>query len=257
MNLKPCDTYKERIEQYCGNELDERDSEILLEHTRQCEACRQYLDALRGQEDAITQWVESLEPTIQSGQAKTIERFRQAQSQSRHIVGAAGRFVWARYAAAACVLIAAGFLAGRGLRPSPDMAQLQRQWAAAVIPQMERQVTESVLHSLRTEVVGQYAKMEEALSGQIGSQLKVYAEQTVVRNDIQTYRLLTELIESIQQAQSQNQQWVLSAMTKLEQCRLEDQEKMRTQFATFAVYTDNELTRTQEQLKALATNTKN
>jgi hypothetical protein len=249
MNSKPCDNYKERIEQYCGNELDGRDSKILLEHIRQCEGCSAYMAVLGEQDRQMAQWVEMLEPMIQAGQAEAVERFRQAQSQTQHTVGVPGRFLWVRYAAAACVLIAAGFLAGRGLRPSPDIAQLQQQ--------MERRVAESVLQSLRTDVAGQYTKMEDNLAGQISSGLKTYAEQTVVRNDIQTYRLLAELIDSIRTAQSQNQQWVLSAMNTLEQSRLKDQEKMRTQFATFAVYTDNELMRTQKQLKVLSANTKN
>ncbi len=257
MSLKPCDNYKERIERYSCNELNQHEIEIMLEHIRQCDGCRQYLDALNRQEQKMAQWIDSLEPFIQAGQAQAVQQFRLMQSQTQRVAGISSRFWWMRYAAAACILIIAGFLAGRLSHPELDTANLRRELVASLRPQMETQITESVLQSLRPDIVGEYARMQDNLSKQIASELKTYAEQTIVRNDVQTYRLLAELIDAIQKAQSQNQQWVLSAMGKLEQCRLEDQEKMRTQFATFAIYTDNELTRTQEQLKALATNTKN
>ena len=208
------------------------------------------------QEQKIAAWVSSLEPLVQTGQAETIERFRQMQARTPRIAKPPRRILWPCYAAAACILIAISFLVGRLSSPAIDTAKLQQELAASLRPQIETQVAESVVQSLRKEVVGQYAKMQDNIAGQISTELKAYAEQTVVRNDIQTYRLLTELIEAIQTSQSQNQQWVLSAMDTLEKCRLEDQKKMRTEFANFAVYTGNELTRTQEQLKALSTSTK-
>lgn len=256
MNPKPCENYRDTIELYVCNELNVDESRALLEHISRCEVCRQYLGTLNQQEQKIAAWVDSLESSVRAGQAQTMDCFRRMQNPSPRITVVSGRFSRRWYAAAACILIAVSFLVGRLSDSSIDTAKLQQELAASLRPQIENQVTESVVQSLRKEVVSQYAKMQDNLANQISSELKTYAQQTVIRNDIQTYSLLAELIKAIQTAQSQNQQWVMSAMDTLEKSRLEDQEKMRSEFATFAVYTGSELTRTQEQLKALKTNTR-
>lgn len=257
MKLQPCDSYREKIEQYICNELNSDESRILLQHIGGCEKCRKYLNSLNEQEQKISAWVDSLQSSVQAGQDQTIERFRRMQALTPRITQTNRRFLWSYYVAAACLLIVAGFLVGRLSSSTFDTAKLQQELAEILRPQIEKQITESVVQSLRKEVISQYAKMQDNLAGQISSELKTYTEQTVVRNDIQTYRLLAELIDAIQTAQSQNQQWVLSAMDTLEKYRLEEQEKMRTDFANFAVYTGNELSRTQEQIKALSASTKN
>jgi predicted anti-sigma-YlaC factor YlaD len=256
MKPQPCEQYREKIEQYVCNELDSSQSRLFLEHIGQCPACREYLENLNRQEQKISAWVDSLNPMVETGQSETIARFRQMQAQMPQITKTPRRFLWLCYAAAACILITISFLVGRLSSPAIDTAKLQQELAASLRPQIENQVTASVVQSLRKEVVGQYAKMQDNIAGQISTELKAYAEQTVVRNDIQTYRLLAELIDAIKTSQSQNQQWVLSAMDTLEKCRLKDQTKMRSEFADFAVYTGNELTRTQEQLKMLSSDAK-
>lgn len=254
MKAKACDKYRDTIERYSCGELNAADSERLLEHIQQCAGCKDYLDTLKEQEAKMTQWAHSLEPLMEAGQAQAIERLHLTPEP---VVRKAGlQPVWRRYvgyAAAACVLIVAGFLAGQGMRPTMDMDALAQQWAASVQPQLEANITASVVETLRPEIVGEYAAMQDALSDQINSQLTAYAEQTVLRNDYQTYRLLTELIKSIQAAQVQNQQWALSAMQELEEQRLLDQQQMRSELATFAVYTDDQLQRTQQKLQELET----
>ncbi|MHC4291368.1 MAG: anti-sigma factor [Planctomycetota bacterium] len=258
MKPEPCDQYRECIEQYSCGELKSGENEILLEHIQQCTACRAYLDALNDQEQKMAQWAESLEPLIETGQAQAVDRFRLMPEQTCRTAGVAfNRWRLAGYAAAACIFIAAGFLAGRGLQPSLDIDQLQQQWAATVQPQMEDRITASVVRSLQPEIVEEYGKLQDALSDQINLELKVYAEQTVTHNDTRIYQLLTGLIDAIETAQVQNQQWTLSAMAELENQQLRDKEEVYNQFATFAVYTGNELLRTQQKLEALSAKQKN
>ncbi|MHC4553456.1 MAG: anti-sigma factor [Planctomycetota bacterium] len=253
MKAEPCEKYREWIKQYSCSELNPDDTETLLEHTQQCAACRASLEVLDEQEQKMAQWVKSLEPLIQTGQGQTVDRLRRMPEQTRRAAGSGlNRWRLAGCAAAACILIVAGFLAGRGQRPALDVDQLQQQWAAAIQPQMEKQVTASVLQSLRPGVVAEYAKMQDALSDQISLQLKAYAEETVAHNDVQIYQLLTGLIEAIEAAQIENQQWALSAMSELEGQRLRDQEVVHSQFVALAAYTGNELLRTQQEIEALA-----
>ena len=201
----------------------------------------------------MAQWAESLEPLLETGQAQAVERFRLMPEQTGRTAGVVfNRWRLVGYAAAACVFIAAGFLAGRGLRPSVDVDQLQQQWAATVQPQMENRITASVVRSLQPGIVEEYDKLQNALSDQINLGLKVYAEQTVAHNETRIYQLLTGLIDAIETAQVQNQQWTLSAMAELENQRLLDQEAFQNQVEVLAAYTGNELFRTQKAIELLS-----
>lgn len=242
MKDKTCEKYKSFIEACSDDSAENNLTDEMREHLHTCQDCRAYREALDKSHRAMTDWVESLEPMIASGQSAAINRFRQIPQPQTRMTAGSNRWRWVGYAAAACVLLASGFLAGRGRGSSVGADELA---------QIEDRITASVVDTLRPQIVGEYAKMQDALSEQITLQLTDYAEQTVMRNDLQTYSLLSQLIGAIQTAQAQNQQWAVSAMTELEQQRLLDQEQMRSELATFAVYTDNELQRTRQQLENL------
>lgn len=253
MKPKACDKYRDNIELYSCGELNAAEGDRLLEHVQQCDGCRGYLNALNEQEAKMTQWAWSLEPLMEAGQAQAVERLHLIPEQVVRTTGLlSGLWRYVGYAAAACVLIAAGFLAGRGMHPSLDVESLQQQWLASTRPEMENRITAEVLSSLQSDMKTEYAKLQNALSDQIGIGLQTYAEQTVMRNDLQTYRLLTELIEAIESAQVENQQWALSAMAELESQRLQDQQAVQDQVAVLAAYTGNELFRTQRAIQALS-----
>lgn len=251
MKPKACKKYRQLINQYIESDPHTGPTGELKEHLRECKACQAYLESFSHVDERTTAWAQSLEPLIEAGQSQTISRLRQMPQP--YNAAPAPRWRWLGYAAAACVLLAAGFLVGRGLRPSVDMNELQQQWAATVQPQVEARVTESVLASLRPDIVNEYAKMQDTLSDQITTELKTYAEETVKYNDVQTYHLLSRLIEAIETAQLQNQQWALSAMKELDDQRLLDQQQVRSELAAFAAYTDNELLRTRKDLETLST----
>jgi len=241
------------IEQYACGELDAEQAEALLKHARECPSCSRYLEMLHKADRVLAGWADSMEPMMESGQLRTIECLRQMPTLHMKPIQSPGRWRWPKLAAAACVLIAAGFMAGQALRPSIDMDALARQWAASAQPRMEENITASVIETLRPEIVGEYAAMQDALSDQITLQLTAYAEQTVLRNDYQTYRLLSELIKAIQAAQVRNQQWALSTMQELDQQRLLDQQQVRSELATFAIYADGQLEQTQKKLQEIET----
>lgn len=243
MKLNPCEKYRELIERYSENAAISEATDELTEHIKQCAGCRAYLEALSKTDKTITDWVASLEPLIENGTAEAIRRFHQLPEPQTRITAGSNRWRWLGYAAAACVLIVSGFLAGRGQGSSVGAEELA---------QMQNRITASVVDTLRPEIVGEYAKMQNALSDQITLQLTDYAEQTVLRNDLQTYSLLTQLIEAIQAAQARNQQWALSAMQELEAQRLQDQQQVRSELAAFAAYTGSELQRTRQELESLS-----
>jgi hypothetical protein len=252
MYNKPCEQYQEIIEQYACDELGEDKRKHLEEHIQECEYCRAYVEGLQTQEADIKQWLRSLEPMIETGQANLLQQFRQLPDSDSPVRGTAERRGWLRFAIAASILVVMGFLAGQAFRPSVDFEQLQQQWATSIQPQLEKQITASVVQSLRPGIFEEYTKLQTALSEQISDELKTYAEQTVMRNDLQTYRLLTELIEAIETAQVKNQQWALTAMAELENQRLQDQEAFQNQVAVLAAYTGSELFRTQQAIEALS-----
>lgn len=253
MKQKPCDQYKEIIEQYTCDELSNDNAKRLQEHMHQCQGCRNYCEGLEEQEADIKQWVRSLEPSIQQGREQVLQQFRVLPHQSNPLRQTMWPQRWTRYAAAASILILVGFLTGHAFKPSVDIDRLQQQWAAAIQPQMEDRITTAVVNSLQADIVGEYSKLQSVLSEQLTAELQAYAEQTVIRNDLQTYRLLTELIDAIETAQEQDRQWALTAISELEKQRLMDNQQVRKDLAALVVYTDNELNRTRQELENLTT----
>lgn len=255
--MKPCEKYKDSIEQYSINETAYEQTKSLLEHIGTCDACRDYLESLMNQNTKIERWIESMDPFLESGQSQAVNALYKIPDGLGCKAPAFNRWHIIGYFAAACVLITTGFMAGRGFGSSMDVEVLRQQIAESIQPQIEDCVTASVLNTLETSIPEEYSKVKTALSDQIATGLEDYTKQVVMRNDIQTYRLLAELIDAIQTAQVQNREWALTAMGALEEQRLLEQEQVRSEMAAFVVYTDQELDRTRRELQNLATNKTN
>jgi hypothetical protein len=235
-----CEQYREQLESYLGGLLEDKQQIAwLLEHTATCPACSARLNEEKRQDQDLDRWVDSLEPVVAESQEKSISALRGLDApqaagdqgglrifDSRPLIGTA---------AAAVILIAAGFLAGRLSRPAVD-------------PQ---QVIGAVLEQLRPELTQEFLTLREEVAAKMTEELQTAAGQTLALSNWQTNQRLEELIEAIQQAQMQDRQWVLSALGQIEQNRIRDQMKMQEGLAAFAVLTGDELARTHQKIDNL------
>lgn len=247
-----CESYRNQMDLYLSGLLeDKQEIAWLLEHVQTCPACAARLSEFQRQEQDLDRWVDSLEPVVAEGQERTIGALRGMTARppvtESNTLGKFLRSNWVHNAAAAVILIAAGFLAGRLSRPVVDTEQL----AASLQPVLRERVLGAVLEQLRPEVSQEFRQLKEDVSAQMTEALQDYAGQTLALSNMQTNQRLEELIEAIQQAQIQDRRWVLSALDQIEQNRLQDQMKLREGLAVFAAATGDELARTHQKIDNL------
>lgn len=154
--------------------------------------------ALKGVRDALAQ--------RQKGRESTVKRMRQA---------VINRSV-ARLAAAAILLMGAGFLVGHLSAPQPMNVE---QLRADLIQQMNRQ-WESILEA-------RHAQLREEIYRHVRRDLTEFAAQTLAASKDVTDQRLAELIRLIEAARMRDRWRVAAALEQIELDRLQDKTQFR------------------------------
>jgi hypothetical protein len=143
-----------------------------------------------------------------------------------------------KVAAAAVLLIVAGFAAGRLSSPrQPNIEQIQ----AALEPAIRSRLLDETKQYLQLGLTNCYVRLKDDLTQQYRSDLSQYASQTVAASGAMTNQLLEELIASINAAQRQDRQWVAEAFKQIELNRLRENARLNNAFVNFAAQTKDEL----------------
>jgi hypothetical protein len=157
-----------------------------------------------------------------------------------------------KIAAAAVLLIAAGYAAGRLSAPrAPDMEEIQ----AALEPKIRKRLLDETKQYMQLGLANAYIRIKDELSQQYRQELNRVALQSVATSNAVTNELLTELIESFNEAQNQDRQRIVTALEQIESRRLQDRTELSNAFATLALQTEEELERTKQGVVQLLSNT--
>ena len=179
----------------------------------------------------------------------TVAKLTEASGQSKKIT--TGKRIWfidwlkatnsfTKVAAAAVLLIIAGYATGRLTSPKPpDIEQIQD----ALEPAIRNRLADEMKQYLLLGLTNSYIRLKDDLTQQYRSDLNQYATQTLAASNTVTNRLLQELIESINAAQTQERQWVAAGFEQMELNRQRDNAQLTNAFATCAVQTEDELER--------------
>jgi predicted patatin/cPLA2 family phospholipase len=150
-----------------------------------------------------------------------------------------------KIAAAAVLLIAAGYVTGRLSAPrAPDIEQIR----AALEPTIRQNLLEETKQYMQLGLANAYVRIKDELSEQYRQELNRVALQSVAASNAVTNELLTNLIESFNEAQNQDRQQIAAALKQMESNRLRDKNELSGALATFALETEDELMRTRQGL---------
>jgi hypothetical protein len=148
-----------------------------------------------------------------------------------------------KIAAAAVLLIAAGYATGRLSAPrAPDMEQIR----AVLEPEIRQNLLAETKQYMQLGLANAYVRIQDELSQQYRQDLRQVALQSVAASNAVTNELLIELIESFNEAQSQDRQRIAAALEQIESNRLRDRDELSNAFATFAMETEDEFMRTRQ-----------
>jgi hypothetical protein len=158
-----------------------------------------------------------------------------------------------KLAAAAAVLLLAGYAVGRLSAPRPaDLDQLQKaletSLAAAIEPSVRQKVVEDLGRQWESTLEAGYLALREDLTEQYRTDLLQAAAQTLAVSNATTHRLLEDLIASINVAQVQNRQWVAAALAEIDSSRRQDSTQFATALLSLAVATEDQLERTRKDM---------
>jgi hypothetical protein len=143
-----------------------------------------------------------------------------------------------RIAATIILSISIGYAAGRLSTPKqPDIQQIRSELEPAIREQLLQDVTQYV----QLGITSGYMQVKEELIEQSRLDLNQAALEILNTSGAMTNKLLEELINSIEDAQVQDRQWVVAAIQKIEQNRLEDKNQLGNAFVNFASRTDENM----------------
>jgi len=153
-----------------------------------------------------------------------------------------------KIAAAAVLLIIAGYAAGRLSAPKPpNMEQIQ----AALEPAIRTQLLDEMKQYLQLGLANSYVRLQDDLSQQYRRDLNQYAAQTLAASNAVTNRLLEEFINSISATQAQDRQLIAAALEQIDNNRRQDNTQLSNALVSFAAQTEDELLRTQQDMEQL------
>ncbi|OHB63309.1 MAG: hypothetical protein A2168_00570 [Planctomycetes bacterium RBG_13_50_24] len=179
--------------------------------------------------------------TEAAGQPDTVK----LQNRIRIIEGLKAAKSLTKIAVAAVLFITAGYAIGRLSAPrAPDMEQIR----AALEPEIRQNLLGEMKQYLQLGLANGYVRIKDELSQQYRQDLSRVALQSVAASNAVTNELLTELIESINEAQNHDRQLVTAALKQIESRRLQDRTELTNALATFALQTEDELMRTKQDM---------
>jgi hypothetical protein len=191
-------------------------------------------------------FVESMRPSIAQIEKEVIAAV-EYQPQQRKI--SLVERIWnnggiLRYAAAAVVLIAAGFLTGRVSATRADADRLRDDIKKELVAQLGNE--------LQTTFAAGLAQAKDELRREYQIQLNDFALQTLAASSAASNQLFGELTEAINQSRIEELKRVAFAINQVGA----DNARLRDELATFASYTGEQLLATRRQVNELAYRTR-
>jgi hypothetical protein len=168
-----------------------------------------------------------------------------------------------KVAAAAVLLVAAGYTIGRLTRPRAiDVDGLYYALEASLTASLESTIRDSVLEEMNRRlsafsgaVASGYSQLRDELRDQYRRDLSDYAIRTIAASSAVTNRQLEELIHAINTAQTRDRQWVTTALHEIELNRLQDKTQLTNNLEILAYQTEEQLQRTEQHVAQLLANT--
>ncbi len=138
-----------------------------------------------------------------------------------------------KFAAAAILLIAVGFIAGRFFSPEQDMEALQ----ASLVPAVTQNVLAQINEQWQKEYARNYTQIKDELSRQMSLEMTEVTEQTLAASSTITDQRMKELIQHIEAARIKDRQWIAAALEQIELNRRQDNARIGN-LVTYAARTN-------------------
>ncbi|HIJ67636.1 MAG TPA: hypothetical protein HPP87_02040 [Planctomycetes bacterium] len=168
-----------------------------------------------------------------------------SESKPKNMVLILRRF--GKFAIAAVVLVLAGYAGARFATPAIDTDKLR----SALKDSFRSDLVEEMKQLWRADLAASYVQLRDELDQQHQKDLNRFALQTIAASNTATNELLTELIQSISDAQIHERQWILAALDRIEMNRINDKDRLSNGLLNLALQTTDEFKRTRQDMVQL------
>lgn len=170
-----------------------------------------------------------IEPTSQATE-QAIKKTRSALTNKDNRRQVSRTKIWStifkgnlsKLAAAAVLLIAAGFAIGRLTTPAPDMEQLHTALENSLRASLTREMDQRWQKAFTANCI----KYKDELQQQVRHDLTEFASQTLAASSTLTEQHLIQLIELIEAARERDRLQVAAALEEIELNRLQDRSQL-------------------------------
>ncbi|MDH4240736.1 MAG: hypothetical protein OEW48_14345 [Phycisphaerae bacterium] len=139
----------------------------------------------------------------------------------------------AKFAAAAVLLIALGYVIGRLTTPVPDMEQLQ----SALESSLRASLTKEMDQRWQRAFTANCIKFKDELQQQVRRDLTEFASKTLAASNTLTEQHLIQLVDLIEAARERDRQQVAAALEEIELNRLQDKSQIGSGLVALAART--------------------
>jgi hypothetical protein len=153
-----------------------------------------------------------------------------------------------KFAAAAVLLLAAGYLIGSLSAPKPPDAQ---ELYAALKPAIQQELLEPMNRYWLLTLASSNAELKDELHTEFRQDLNRFAVQTLAASGATTNELLREFIDAVRATQVRDLRSVAAALRQIESDRVRDKAQLTNSLETFAILYDDELQRTKQDIVQL------
>jgi hypothetical protein len=227
---------QDRILDYVLTRLDPQQSEIVREHLTGCDACRQYVQSLRGQVRSLIALGSEIDAGMAARQDRVIEALHglaPTQESTTRVFPFLGGFL--RTAVAAVLVLGVGIGLGRWTAPRVNVEQLRADLQASLAASVTEAVQESILSQvdqrLQVGLSQNEAKLRTELTRQVRDGWQGFMSQAASNAENLVEKRFAELVQVVEEARLTDRQRMVKALERMEQSRYRDRAEVQTSLA--------------------------
>ena len=258
-----CQSIQEQVPELITGTLPAERAEELQRHIDACPACSRYLQALQGDDKLLGDFAEAMQPSVSRLENNVLDALNRQALEKPPVAASIWSVIFKgpviRCAAAAVLLVASGYAAGRLSAPPPvDAEQLQASLRASLEPAIRQDLLDQInqrwqlaLASNRAQLQDGFEQIRNELAEQQRRDMSVFAAKTLYASNAMTNQLLTDLIQALAFVQTRDRRLVAAALSYIESNRLQDKTRLTNGLVSLAAHTSNELRQTKYDVAKL------
>jgi hypothetical protein len=218
---RPCPDMQDQIVDFMLGALDADAARAVQEHLDRCPDCRQYLQSLREQGDALVGLGREVGADMETRQNKVIEALEKVSpvaTGTGRILPFTGGFI--KTAVAAVLVLGAGVVIGRWTAPQPvDVGQLRAELEASVAASLQPAMREGILAEVDQRLQAGLADRDEKLRAELVEQvrrdLRVLAAQFAANSEKLVDDRFAEVVQLVEAARRTDRERVARALEQI------------------------------------------